>query len=469
MRKFLSTKTCRRMAILKYFNESTPEFPITQSCCDNCTREIHKIVPLNKIYKSVDAKGNWNISKDSRILLSVVYEYKGRCKEKYCLKFLRGKLPKYFNKNHPIKFFGSGNRKKLNWWERILSILLRKCYIKKYIVTKRIAIEPPVEQIRFENEIAENLVDIRREEFLRVTKKGRAFLRAKNELLTELVPENYLQFLKKTDTEYSIVNGELKTKTRVVMQNTADSKQQLQLKIKCKSKIPDSSKAFQFNQMLPLPPPTPKPTQHPHEKRNYRVLTLNQAEGSHVLNINQLATSPQRLNNDKQNLNLNQELKHLKGNENEIIDVNLITRKPRRNNENLNEREVGCSHWPSAPSLEQSEIETQLELLGDTLEVKNVKRKEENQLFNVDSKSKKPRYDEEEANEPGCSHWSPVQYRKQSEIETQILDLSQQDDEFDELNQVDDEYFESKKIIWNLTKKSTTQLDDLLDYIESFV
>lgn len=136
MENFLISTKCRRVEILRYFNFSMPELPIHEACCDNCTSNLHALVPPHQMYMNIDKHGLLDLSDDARTILRLVKAYKGRCNQKISLKLLMGERPSTFNQNHPPELFAKGKSKPKAWWSMVLYSLLEKRMIKKHIEFK---------------------------------------------------------------------------------------------------------------------------------------------------------------------------------------------------------------------------------------------------------------------------------------------------------------------------------------------
>lgn len=210
MHNFLISKQCRRFEILHYFNPMQPQLLAHESCCDNCTRSIYARVPLNKIYEGIDSNGLVNISAFARVLLKLGNAYDGQGDFRYFLKFLMGEMPETPNKNHPLELFAAGKLRPEPFWAKILSVLFVKKMMFKHVEVERIPVPIDIDADN-EDELIEIIV--RRHDYIKVTKKGFKFLRRKTMRLNEPA-FGLVRFLKKTNREYYIDNGEVKSKLR---------------------------------------------------------------------------------------------------------------------------------------------------------------------------------------------------------------------------------------------------------------
>lgn len=190
MDEFLETTSCRRFFLLRYFDASCEEFPNHETCCDNCQHLIFHRAPLNKLFKNVKANGQVNISADARNLLKYIVAYKEVWHEESSLKFFMGEIPSKTDKKLPLAVFGKGKTKPLNWWSKMLNILIEK----RLIYRKHDARFTPSSH-------------------LKITSKGLKFTRRQT-LKLRVQFRSILKFLKRTNREYFIENGELKCKQR---------------------------------------------------------------------------------------------------------------------------------------------------------------------------------------------------------------------------------------------------------------
>lgn len=213
MENFLISTTCRRMEILRYFDISKAELPVHENCCDNCKKKLHSLVPLHKMYEEIDDKGLLDLSQDSRILLQLVQAYKGRCIQKSFLKLLMGEIPKTPNRNHPLNLFGRGKTKPEAWWTIVLKFTLQRKFIRNSIEVQHIPIDPVLNNNAGEDDAVQMIV--RREDFLKLTKHGRKFLLRKTKTFRVPPSLEIFPLLKKTQFEYYIENGTVKSKLRI--------------------------------------------------------------------------------------------------------------------------------------------------------------------------------------------------------------------------------------------------------------
>lgn len=210
MKEYLVTENCRRMKILHYFDSSMPELPIHEMCCDNCINVLHKSVPLNEMYRNVDSQNRIDISTDVRRLLRLVKAYKGNCSLGSLKSIVYG-FPVTCNQNHPLELFSQRKLKQEAWWIKMLQNL----WIKGLVGTRNRSLEAAND--------------------LRVTSKGMKLLRRTSRKMTLNAEKDLLEFLDKTNTEFYIEEGELKTKPRQRVKKVV------------KDKIESSQKLFDFN------------------------------------------------------------------------------------------------------------------------------------------------------------------------------------------------------------------------------
>ena len=211
MEKFLMSSKCRRMEILRYFDASTLELPIQEFCCDNCTKTLHSKVPLYKMYREINRKGFLNVATDARLILNLVKAYLGKCDERKFLKFFMGQMPTHHNKHHPLELFTKGKSKREAWWLKLVTLMLKKKMIKRYIQVQHIPVENEADEDDQEVELL-----VRRDDFLKITSRGERFLRRKTLKMNEVPTLDIFPFLTKTNKEYYIKNGEVKSKPRML-------------------------------------------------------------------------------------------------------------------------------------------------------------------------------------------------------------------------------------------------------------
>lgn len=212
LKTFLESLTCRRMSILRCFDSNHPQLPIHESCCDNCLTAIRAKIPLRMMYKGINKKGLLDLSNDARDLLSLCESYDGKCEERNFLNFFMGQMPIRSDKNHPLKLFAKGKSKQEAWWTEVFTILLKRKMMKKFIEVQHIpvpAVENANDDIDYEVEVI-----VRRDDYLKLTGKGRKFLRYKTKVLEVFPRQEILQLIPKTNREYFIENGEVKYKPR---------------------------------------------------------------------------------------------------------------------------------------------------------------------------------------------------------------------------------------------------------------
>lgn len=210
MEDFVRSSDCRRMKILRHFNAEQNQLPKHEKCCDTCRTELYNRVPLHKVFADVD-KGRVDISTDARILLNLVKAYRGKCDERGVVSFLQGELPLLRNHDHPLQWFALGKSKSVGWWAKLVTIMMRKNFIRKNI---------EVQRIPQENAEDEDLEIILRRDFLKLTRKGLNALRRRSTKITLVPSSDIYRYLKKTDREYFIVDGKVKSSCRKILKDS---------------------------------------------------------------------------------------------------------------------------------------------------------------------------------------------------------------------------------------------------------
>lgn len=212
MENFLKSSNCRRVEILRYFNVSMSGLSIHESCCDNCVRHLHSVVPLHQMYEDIDKNGLLDLSVDARIVLRLVQAYKGRC-YRISLRLLMGEIPSTADRNHPLELFAIGKLKPEAWWSMVFESLQESKMIKKHVEIQQIPVAPVVNDDGNAND-ARQLFIVRGDEFFKLTQHGKKFLLRKTKTLRVAPTKEIFPLLKKTRLEVFIENGEMKSKPR---------------------------------------------------------------------------------------------------------------------------------------------------------------------------------------------------------------------------------------------------------------
>lgn len=198
MRQYLNTTRCRRAELLGQLNGIIPNLEVSETCCDNCLAVLHTRIALNLMHNDIGADGNCDVSTDARTILRLIREYKGKCIETDLYGFLTGTIPSKRNHLNPLHFFRVDISKSEGWY----------CYIMKLIKSRKFVVG------RGRRRNYQNFAQIH-QKFLKVTRKGRHFLRHKNLKIKEKPSPEIYAFMKKSDKEYFIENNEVKSRPRV--------------------------------------------------------------------------------------------------------------------------------------------------------------------------------------------------------------------------------------------------------------
>lgn len=244
MQSFLTSTNCRRSQILQHLDASTPQTVIRESCCDNCTKTLHRLVPLHKMYREIDSNGQMNVSDDSRVLLKLVMAYQGKCVESESLKFLMGEMPTKPDKKHPLELFAGGKRKPKAWWAKLMQILVRRNFISRHTEVLHIPDEELLSDDDNMGEPYEFQFVVRRNDFLKIRRKGIKLLRRQTMKARETPTAELFRYLTKTNREFFIESGKIKSKAR-------DQPKQIKKAVTKPNAASDELFKFQFHEKKP--------------------------------------------------------------------------------------------------------------------------------------------------------------------------------------------------------------------------
>lgn len=121
MKKYVSTKQCRRKVLLGYFDE---EFPGNCNFCDNCCNGSIKINNLIKCKQ--------NVQKETKLLLDLIESLKKNFGLGMYINILRGSK----NKNIPIaiipkEYHGAGKHRSFDWWKELGEHLIKIGFLQQ--------------------------------------------------------------------------------------------------------------------------------------------------------------------------------------------------------------------------------------------------------------------------------------------------------------------------------------------------
>jgi Werner syndrome ATP-dependent helicase len=136
MKMYITTKQCRRMLLLEYFDEETG----IQNCgnCDNCMG-VHKEEHIQKEAKLISQ----NIDTEAKMLIDLI-ESMGMKKAfgaTAYINILRGSKAKSMTADFlKSEFYGKGKHKSNDWWKELIENLIRnqllmQTYVKGYKMT----------------------------------------------------------------------------------------------------------------------------------------------------------------------------------------------------------------------------------------------------------------------------------------------------------------------------------------------
>jgi len=122
MRKYITTKTCRRKLLLEYFDESPDD---TCDNCDNCchTHDGEKVETLVKTHQ--------NVQQEAKLLLDLIESIKDRSFGLgMYINIIRGSQNKAISAAlTKSKYYGKGKHKSMNWWKELGDNLVTMGYL----------------------------------------------------------------------------------------------------------------------------------------------------------------------------------------------------------------------------------------------------------------------------------------------------------------------------------------------------
>lgn len=112
MREYVTTKKCRRIFILEYFQSETSTIFSRTDCCDNCRSGTSNIC-FTEIYEGVTADGKFDFTDDAILLLKATTLTKSASLASMLLYGSGDRKLESFKKN---ELFGKGKLKNKNYW-----------------------------------------------------------------------------------------------------------------------------------------------------------------------------------------------------------------------------------------------------------------------------------------------------------------------------------------------------------------
>lgn len=136
MRKFITTKDCRRKVLLNYFNN---DYDDDCDFCDNCcgieTVEYEKVKTTNQ-----------DIKVEAKLIIDLVEIISNKYKKSFgstmYVNILRGSNNKTVPSDYKkIKLFGKGKHRSINWWKELINVLVDKEFLKQASVSGAFAMQ----------------------------------------------------------------------------------------------------------------------------------------------------------------------------------------------------------------------------------------------------------------------------------------------------------------------------------------
>ena len=163
---YVTTNTCRRKFLLKYFEE---EYTDKCNFCDNCCekKEITKQIPVIE----------QNVEKEVKMLIDLMESIRNRTYGiGMYINILRGSKNKSINsilkKN---EFYGNGKHKSVSWWKELIENLIKLEFIKKnFLKEKMQVIKVTEEGLKWShmNELSEYMnIDIKKLPLIKMVNK----------------------------------------------------------------------------------------------------------------------------------------------------------------------------------------------------------------------------------------------------------------------------------------------------------